>query len=341
MAITFTGAATTATRANDTTPGGTITVATPSGVAVGEHVLFVAGIRRSSSAPTNWTAPAALASTGLHNDAQSSGPHHHAWYLYVEDQATLDGLPADWTFETPSVTGDMAAIAVRVAGANPLGFLDALGSAAAMSAGSTSVAIPAVTTTTSGTRVVAVVAKSHGENNLTWTAPLTAVASAFSTNATVQNRIGLLLGSYEEADPGDTGALAATTGSSRAWASHSAALAPTVLTADAGPDQTVTAGQLVELDGTDTVGATTWAWTQDPGDDADVIFDATDEATARFTAPAPTDGPMALHFTLDITGATPPGTASDDVTVTVNPAAGTGIPFFVLHDGEWAPIGTT
>jgi K319-like protein len=90
-------------------------------------------------------------------------------------------------------------------------------------------------------------------------------------------------------------------------------LAPTKLAAAAGPDDTVSQGSTVTLDGAGSTGnINTYQWTQDPADTTQVSLKTATSAQATFTAPlTQTD----LHFTLTITG--PNGTSdSDQVTIT-------------------------
>ncbi len=93
-------------------------------------------------------------------------------------------------------------------------------------------------------------------------------------------------------------------------------------TANAGPDQTVTEGDTVSLDGsgTDSDGTiTSYAWTQIIG--PTVTLSSPNNASTSFTAPA-TDSSVELEFRLTVTdngGAT----ASDTVIITVNSANST------------------
>lgn len=95
-----------------------------------------------------------------------------------------------------------------------------------------------------------------------------------------------------------------------------AARAPIPVVAQAGPDQTVSAGQLVTLDGSASVGAQTFAWTSPAG------IALSDPTTAKPTFTFPlykypaNNGP--LVFTVHVTS---PNGSSSDARVTVTPAA--------------------
>ena len=91
------------------------------------------------------------------------------------------------------------------------------------------------------------------------------------------------------------------------------AQAPIAVVAQAGPDQTVSAGQSVTLDGSASIAAKTYAWTSADG----ISLTGANTANPTFTAPAASATP--LSFTLTVTGAT--GTSSATVFVTVNPAS--------------------
>jgi hypothetical protein len=88
----------------------------------------------------------------------------------------------------------------------------------------------------------------------------------------------------------------------------------------AGPDRTVAAGSAVQLDGSqsnDPNGAIAqYQWTQLAG--ATVALAGANTAIASFTAPAPAE-PQALTFRLSVADADG-ASATDDVTITVNPA---------------------
>ena len=91
------------------------------------------------------------------------------------------------------------------------------------------------------------------------------------------------------------------TGSSRA---------PLPVVAQAGPDQTVSAGQTVTLDGTASAFAQTFSWTSPAG----ISLTNPTSANPTFVAPAP----GTYSFTLTVTGPGGPSTAT--VTITVNAA---------------------
>jgi hypothetical protein len=81
--------------------------------------------------------------------------------------------------------------------------------------------------------------------------------------------------------------------------------------ANAGADQSVPQGAVVNLDGSASTGASSFSWTQDTADAQQVTLTGADTATPSFTYPAGTTAP--LHFTLKVTG--PGGSATDTVVV--------------------------
>jgi hypothetical protein len=89
------------------------------------------------------------------------------------------------------------------------------------------------------------------------------------------------------------------------------AATPIPAVAQAGPDQTVSAGQLVTLDGSASTQAQTFSWTSPAG----ITLANPTTATPTFTAP---QTPGDYTFSLTVTGPGGPSTAS--VTITVNPA---------------------
>jgi hypothetical protein len=82
------------------------------------------------------------------------------------------------------------------------------------------------------------------------------------------------------------------------------------ITADAGPDQPVQQGQQVTLDGSASINADSFAWTQTSG--PSVTLTDADKAVATFTAPA---DEATLGFELTVSG--PAGSSTDDVLVDV------------------------
>ncbi|HEY3752929.1 MAG TPA: hypothetical protein VGL80_27395 [Pseudonocardiaceae bacterium] len=84
------------------------------------------------------------------------------------------------------------------------------------------------------------------------------------------------------------------------------------ITADAGADQQVQQGQQVTLDGSASINAESFAWTQTSGP-AVTLTDA-DKAVATFTAPADA---ATLGFQLTVAG--PAGSSTDDVLIDVAP----------------------
>jgi len=93
-----------------------------------------------------------------------------------------------------------------------------------------------------------------------------------------------------------------------------AAFPPAPVVARAGADRTVEQGQEVTLDGTGSVGATTFAWAETSGTGVALTGDTT--ATPTFTAPA---AGSVLVFELTVTGSGGPQT--DSVTITTVPPA--------------------
>ena len=89
-----------------------------------------------------------------------------------------------------------------------------------------------------------------------------------------------------------------------------AAFPPAPAEAKAGPDQIVEQGQLVRLDGTGSVGATSFAWQETSA--TGVALSDTASPTPTFTAPA---AGSALTFELTVTG--PGGPQTDSVAISV------------------------
>jgi PKD repeat protein len=90
------------------------------------------------------------------------------------------------------------------------------------------------------------------------------------------------------------------------------AAAPIPVTAQAGPDQTVSSGQLVTLDGSASTNAQTFSWASVAPNT--ITLNNPNTATPTFTAPAP----GVYTFQLTVTG--PGGPSSAMVTITVNAA---------------------
>lgn len=115
----------------------------------------------------------------------------------------------------------------------------------------------------------------------------------------------------------------------------------TVVTADAGPDQTVTGGETVALDGTGTTvrppQALSFSWIQVSG--PDVTLDGAETATPDFVAPTPEAVTLVLVF--EMTAATSDASDSDTVTVNVTPlepeAEGFPVAFLSGPDGPTPP----
>jgi K319-like protein len=84
--------------------------------------------------------------------------------------------------------------------------------------------------------------------------------------------------------------------------------------ADAGADQTVQQGQQVTLDGSASINADTFAWTQTAG--PAVTLTGADSAVATFTAPV-----TATTLTFRLTASTGSASSTDDITITVAPVA--------------------
>ncbi len=90
------------------------------------------------------------------------------------------------------------------------------------------------------------------------------------------------------------------------------AFASDPITADAGADQSVQQGQQVTLDGSASINATTFAWTQTSG--PAVTLTNANKAVATFSAPT---GAATLGFQLVASGTG--GSSTDDILVTVEP----------------------
>ena len=97
--------------------------------------------------------------------------------------------------------------------------------------------------------------------------------------------------------------------SSSTTAVHVAPVAPPV--ANAGPDQSVSQGSVVHLDGSASTGASSYKWTQDAADTRQVTLTGADTATPSFTYPTGTTAPLTFHLT--VTG--PGGSDTDTVVV--------------------------
>lgn len=117
------------------------------------------------------------------------------------------------------------------------------------------------------------------------------------------------------------------------------AATPDPLTADAGPNRAVVAGDQVTLDASASTGAATgFGWTQTAG--TPVTLSDPSSVRTTFTAPAP----GSLEFTVRVTGST--GTATDTVVIVVtapNPAVDTltvGRAEFRADSGRWRVDGT-
>lgn len=104
--------------------------------------------------------------------------------------------------------------------------------------------------------------------------------------------------------------------------------------AEAGPAQTVAPGTLVTLDGSGSLGATTFAWTQVAGTPAVSLANA-DAARATFVFPA---GATALVFQLTVSG--PGGTATDTAVVAPLVDVLTATAEFRSDRSEWRIEGT-
>jgi hypothetical protein len=88
------------------------------------------------------------------------------------------------------------------------------------------------------------------------------------------------------------------------------AFAADPITADAGPDQAVQQGQQVTLDGSGSINAESYAWTQTSG--PSVTLTGADQKVATFTAPAEE---ATLGFQLTASGSA--GSSTDDILITV------------------------
>lgn len=88
------------------------------------------------------------------------------------------------------------------------------------------------------------------------------------------------------------------------------AFASDPITADAGTDQAVQQGQAVTLDGSKSINAVSYAWTQTSG--PAVTLTNADKSVATFTAPA-SEGTLGF----ELTASGPGGSSTDDVLITV------------------------
>jgi hypothetical protein len=179
-----------------------------------------------------------------------------------------------------SNTGDIPVSNQRIS------VVDAVTGTASYSTGSQQLTVNAVSSDTSGARTLTV--KGYGP----------VVSGTYASGPTGAPPVSVTVTS----DAGGSAVLPVTiTGN---------AAAPIPVRAQAGPDQTVAAGQLVTLDGSASTNAQTYSWTSPPG----ISLTNPNSATPSFTAPAP----GSYLFTLTVTG--PGGPSSATVTITVNAA---------------------
>lgn len=111
-------------------------------------------------------------------------------------------------------------------------------------------------------------------------------------------------------------------------------------TANAGPDQTVTQGDLVTLNGTgssDPDGTiASYAWTQTAG--STVSLSSSTVASPTFTAPDPAGTSEVLTFSLVVTDNNGTSSTANTVDITVNEAGVAGVPTYRWTGSAWATV---
>jgi hypothetical protein len=148
-------------------------------------------------------------------------------------------------------------------------------------------------------------------------------------------KIGAALAYESQASAGATGteAWTVTAASFELAIGVTVAVTPPVLIADAGGDQSATPGELILLDGSNSLNATSWTWTQTLGtpDVSDFLVPGPNPEEARFYAP---EGPGSLTFQLEVGDGV--GTKTDTCVVTLG-EAGLGAPLIpkVNDGGVW------
>jgi len=168
----------------------------------------------------------------------------------------------------------------------------------------------------------------QGSISLTWTdAPITPAITEYTVTVYDAATGGLVVGTpHVIAAPASSTTITGLTAGTPYWVTikaantngygpESARLGPLTpqgaIVANAGPDQSVVRGSLVTLNGSASIGATTFSWVQTAPATPVVALTGATTASPTFTFPATLAGP--LTFQLTVTG--PGGSASDSVTI--------------------------
>lgn len=252
---------------------------------------------------------------------------------------------------TPIVSGDTFTVSinplnkrhmVRVIAFSDVGAVDVFAGAD----GGTGSPNATLTTTASGDLIVSGVY--HGnDSTATWPAGYDAVENLETTVGTNDRS---LKSAYHIGAAPQTESPDPTLGTSRTWVQVAVAFLATSTansppTANAGPDQSVNAFDVVTLDGSssgDSDGTVVaYAWRQISG--PAVTLSSTTAAKPTFTAPG-VDGGGSLVFGLTVTDNLSADSVEDTVTITVSSAdlfffdgtAWQAMPSYVLQSGVWA-----
>lgn len=311
------------------------------GLALEDTVLVVnVGGRRTTSAATTWTLPSA---------AWTPGPIAVGVVAAARDCMvtavgvfeTGDPIPATFTF-TATLGGiiDLGCICVPMTGVSVLTPVDANGSATTSVVNGNALTFDGFDTLSDDALVLAFV-EFERDATITYTSPLTLVATVVTTNATVGSRATISVG---EMSPGVAGTVtdkAATSSQTRSWITGMVAFVPSGLAANAGADASAEAGELVTLDGSASTFATGFAWEQISGSPTVILDDpAPADGVAHFYAPRLTvdSDDVGLVFELTVTDGS--DEAIDATTRTVlAPASAPGLPREIFYGGSWYPAG--
>jgi hypothetical protein len=167
----------------------------------------------------------------------------------------------------------------------------------------------------------------QGSISLNWTdAPITPAITEYTVTVYDAATAGLVVRTVVLPAPASSTTITGLTAGTPYWVTikaanangygpESARLGPLTpqgaIVANAGPDQSVVRGSLVTLNGSASIGATTFSWVQTAPATPVVALTGATTASPTFTFPATLAGP--LTFQLTVTG--PGGSASDSVTI--------------------------
>lgn len=303
------------------------------GVAAGQRALLTLILSPStpSAVPAGWTPLADTELTPFGTSGRS-----YVWETVISSTADVD--PGDTV--TVNLTGSSrAALAIVVYEAATVeahsGFISGGGSA-------DPAIITPTTTVADEARIVHLYPCRRNGVSVTWTPDAATTERVDVCSLAGSGANGTILVADEvQAAPGiTTGRTGIPTGDVT-WSSIAIALSVPVVrpVANAGPNQTVTAGALVALDGSATDGGGpgapyTWAWSQ-TGGTAVVLNDATAE-DPTFTAPVESD---VLTFELVATDSGAVESLPDPVTITVLGPEDTAVPNGDVDVAGWTPVG--